>query len=113
MRVVTTSDATWFAAKDVAASLGYAKPQNAIDRRVSNSHKITYAALRGQSEDSYHPQMIFIDATGVYSLILGSNLPSSRALKDLDMTDVEQVRLALTKLELELRGQKRKVEEEG
>jgi hypothetical protein len=112
MRVITVNGMPRCCGKDVATSLAYAKPLNAIARHVSESHKTTYAKLCIKTDDDYQPHAIFIDIAGVYSLILGSNLASSRALKELDMTDVEGIRLALAKLELEAKGKKRKIEEQ-
>ena len=99
MRVVTSNDTTWFFAKDVARALGYVKPPNAIRRHVSQPHKMIYADMGDQTGHCYQPQSVFIDATGAYSLVLGSNLSSTKALKGMDMTDTECARLALTNLE--------------
>jgi len=112
MRVVTSNGTTWFVAKDVATALGHARPRNAVSRHVRESHKMTYAAMDDQTGHCYHPHTVFNDATRVYSLILGSHMSARNAWRDLDLTDAEGVRLALTNLELESRGQKRKADEQ-
>lgn len=74
----------WFVGKDVAIALGYAKPRNAItynvdaeDRRMGPSGGAP--SIRDSLGREQHP--IFINESGVYSLVFRSSLPEAKAFK--------------------------------
>ena len=67
----------WFVGKDVAAALGYAKPTDAVRKRV-------YEEDRGISKmetPSGIQEMTIINESGLYSLILGSKLDGAKRFK--------------------------------
>ena len=68
----------WFVGKDVAVVLGYAKARNAIEMHVDEDD-----ALKQGLTDSLGrtQQTIFINESGLYSLILSSKLPQAKAFK--------------------------------
>jgi prophage antirepressor-like protein len=66
-----------FVGKDVAEALGYAKPQNALATHVDKEDKST-APIQGTA---YETRAIFINESGLYSLVLSSKLPQARAFK--------------------------------
>ena len=68
---------TFFVGKDVAEALGYANTQKAIRDHVENEDKLTERiVLSGQNRS-----IIFINESGLYSLILSSKLPQAKAFK--------------------------------
>ena len=74
IRIIQEDEKFLFCARDVAAALGYAKPQNAVQQHCR------YALKRGIP----HPQspdkqiiMTFLPEGDVYRLIIGSKLPSA------------------------------------
>lgn len=68
----------WFVGKDVAEALGYAKPLNAIAQHVDNDDSLK----RGLTDSLGRLQKtIFINESGLYSLILSSKLESAKKFK--------------------------------
>ncbi len=67
----------WFVGKDVATALGYSNTQKAVRDHVDEEDKLTERiVLSGQGRN-----VIFINESGLYSLILSSRLPSAKAFK--------------------------------
>lgn len=69
----------WFVGKDVAAALGYAKPENAVSNHVDSEDK-TSTLIQG-SGSNYKSKAIIINESGLYSLILGSKLDGAKRFK--------------------------------
>ena len=68
---------TFFVGKDVAKALGYSDPQKAIKMHVDSEDKLTrQIVVSGQKRN-----VIFIDESGLYSLILSSKLPQAKQFK--------------------------------
>ena len=66
-----------FVGKDVAQALGYSNTQKAIRDHVDHEDKLTERiVLSGQNRS-----IIFINESGLYSLILSSKLPQAKAFK--------------------------------
>lgn len=70
---------TFFVGKDVAAALGYERPQNAIAAHVDKEDKTT-ALIQGTGSN-YKTRVVVINESGLYSLILSSKLSQARAFK--------------------------------
>lgn len=77
LRSLQRNGAFYFAGKDAARALGYAKPTDAVrkhvdkeDRTVSETETVT-----GKKA------IVFINESGLYSLILSSKLPEAKAFK--------------------------------
>ena len=68
-----------FCGKDVAMALGYSKARNAILQHVDEDDKTT-ALIQGPGSN-YKTQAIFINESGLYSLILSSKLDSAKRFK--------------------------------
>ncbi len=67
----------WFVGKDVAHALGYADLQKAIKMHVDNEDKlIRQFVVSGQNRN-----VILINESGLYSLILSSKLEGARRFK--------------------------------
>lgn len=67
----------WFVGADVARRLGYKNPPKALRDHVDDDDKLTERiVLSGQRRD-----VIFVNESGLYSLILSSKLPQAKAFK--------------------------------
>lgn len=77
VRTVTIGDEPYFVGKDVAEILGYSNPRDAMSKHIGEEDKLTSRiATLGQSRN-----MTVINESGLYSLILGSKLPTAREFK--------------------------------
>ncbi len=66
-----------FVGKDVATALGYAKADKAINQHVETDDRLRYQiGTSGQKRE-----MIIINESGLYSLILSSKLPQAKQFK--------------------------------
>ena len=70
---------TWFVGKDVAEALGYSNTRDALSKHVDDEDKTT-VAIR-DTGSNYKSQAIFINESGLYSLVLSSKLPQARVFK--------------------------------
>ena len=78
-RTVEIEGEPYFVGKDVAITLGYAKPENAIATHVDDEDK-TATLIRGTGSN-YKSKTIAINESGLYSLILSSKLPNAKNFK--------------------------------
>lgn len=78
IRTVIINSEPWFVGKDVAVILGYSKPRNAIAMHVDCEDK-KVAPIQGDLGGTQ--QMIIINESGLYSLILSSKMPKARDFK--------------------------------
>lgn len=77
IRTVTIDGEPWFVGKDVAVALGYERADNAIRTHVDDEEKLTHQiSASGQNRN-----MIIINESGLYSLILSSKLESAKKFK--------------------------------
>ncbi len=66
-----------FVGKDVAEALGYSDPQKSIKMHVEDDDKLTrQIVVSGQKRT-----VIFINESGLYSLVLSSKLPQAKVFK--------------------------------
>lgn len=78
VRTILVNDEPYFVGKDVAEVLGYSKPRNAISTHVDEEDKQD-APIQGDLGGKQN--MIIINESGLYSLILKSKLPNARKFK--------------------------------
>lgn len=77
IRTVEINNEPWFVGKDVAEVLGYSNPRKAIGDHIDDEDKgVTKCDTLGGSQD-----LIIINESGLYSLILSSKLPTAKAFK--------------------------------
>ena len=79
----------WFCAKDLGDALGYKRADLAVKQHVKSSDaakrcvarpaKNRYGVCEGKMQNV---QMIFVNESGFYALVLGSKLPSALMFKD-------------------------------
>lgn len=77
VRTVLVNDEPYFVGKDVAEILGYERADNAVRNHVDEEDKLPHRiSASGQNRN-----MIIINESGLYSLILKSKLPNARKFK--------------------------------
>ena len=77
IRTMEINGEPWFVGKDVAAALGYERPDNAIRKHVDDEDKLTHQiSASGQNRTMY-----IINESGMYSLILSSKLEGAKRFK--------------------------------
>lgn len=84
VRTVTIDGEVWFVGRDVAAALGYAKPEGAVRNYVSEKDTLKWGIL----SNGGNQQTIIINEAGLYALIFGSKLESARRFQDWVTHDV-------------------------
>lgn len=78
IRIIEKDGEPWFVGKDVATSLGYAKPLNALATHIDEDDSLK----QGLTDNMGRMQeTIFINESGLYSLVLSSKLPSAKKFK--------------------------------
>ena len=82
--VIKCRDEIWFRGKDIAKALGYEKTRNAILKHVNDDDKSILEDLRRGPQirapfKNEQGGSIFINESGLYSLIFGSKLESAKA----------------------------------
>ena len=84
--VIECRDEIWFRGKDIAKALGYEKTRNAILKHVNDDDKSILEDLRRGPQirapfKNEQGGSIFINESGLYSLIFGSKLESAKVFK--------------------------------
>ena len=78
IRTIEREGEPWFVGKDVAAALGYAKPLNALATHIDEDDSLK----QGLTDNMGRMQeTIFINESGLYSLVLSSKLPTAKKFK--------------------------------
>lgn len=90
IRIVVIDGEPWFVGKDVAVALGYSDTADAVRNHVDNDDK-----MGGQNTDPYiidsmgrKQYPVFINESGIYSLVFGSKLPNAKKFKHWVTSDV-------------------------
>ena len=92
VRTIELSDEIFFVGKDVAEILGYVNPNKAIQMHVDDEDKFLrsqrgselgklFSTLKEMQEKLGRQDNWFINESGVYALVFGSQLPTARAFK--------------------------------
>ena len=79
MRSIRIDGEAWLAGKDVANILGYADPSSAVSKHVDDEDKTTLPIR--QDGSNYQTNVSFINESGLYTLVLGSQLPEAKAFR--------------------------------
>lgn len=79
VRTVVIDNEPYLVGRDVADALGYAKPENAIANHVDDEDKTT-TLIQGTGSN-YKSNAVCINESGLFSLILGSKLPTAKKFK--------------------------------
>ncbi len=78
VRTLSIDGEPWFVGKDVAAILGYAKPLNALATHIDEDESLKQGLIDSMGTEQ---NAIFINESGLYSLVLSSKLPTAKAFK--------------------------------
>ena len=77
IRTIERGGEPWFVGKAVAAALGYSNTADAVQKHVDDEDKLTSQfAIAGQTRN-----IIIINESGLYSLVLSSKLPGAKQFK--------------------------------
>lgn len=79
VRTMVIDGEPYFVGKDVAEILGYANTRDALAKRVDEEDKTDGVAIRDSIGREQKP--VFINESGLYSLILSSKLPTAKEFK--------------------------------
>ena len=104
VRCFVVNDETWFKGKDVAGILGHKNKDYALSTHVDIQDKTTLGALRAIASHSAEPStsnIVYINESGLYSLILSSTKPEAKVFKRWVTHDVLPSRRKAGKYELE------------
>lgn len=77
VRTVEIDGTPWLVGKDVAIALGYKNPQRAIRDHVDTEDQGVTKTVTPSGEQ----EMLIINESGLYSLILSSKMPKAKAFK--------------------------------
>lgn len=77
--MTNTEGETFFVGRDVAKALGYANTRDALSKHVDDEDKTTVAICDDGS--NYKTRAVVINESGLYALILSSQLPGAKAFK--------------------------------
>lgn len=77
MRTLTIGDEPWFVGKDVAQVLGYERTADAVRKHIDPDDR----GVAKMETPSGIQEMIIINESGLYSLILSSKLPGAKKFK--------------------------------
>jgi len=78
IRTMLMDGEPYFVGKDVAGILGYAKPENAVATHVDEDDTLKQGVIDGMGRTQ---KTTIINESGMYSLILGSKLPTAKKFK--------------------------------
>jgi len=77
IRTLMIDDEPWFVGKDVADAIGYSNTRDALSKHVDDEDKgVANCDTLGGTQE-----MVIINESGLYSLILSSKLPSAKKFK--------------------------------
>ena len=78
VRTILIDGQPWFVGTDVAKALGYTKPHNALERHIDEDDSLKRGVIDniGRTQNA-----IFINESGVYSLIFSSKLETAKQFK--------------------------------
>jgi prophage antirepressor-like protein len=76
--IIDSNDNLWFNANDLTKSLGYNQPKNTIQLHINKADKIQFQDIHHNYNITKHPNTIYINETGLYSLLIKSNKPAAK-----------------------------------
>ena len=89
IRVTDVNGTAWFCAMDITRALGYANGKDAVSKHVDDIDKCLFQRSQIATLDNVPNRgLTFINESGVYALIFGSNLNSAKQFKRWVTSDV-------------------------
>lgn len=80
IRTMIIKNEPWFAGKDIAEALGYSNASKAVINHIDGEDKMTEVVAYSPNGNTVG-KLVFINESGLYSLILSSKLPSAKKFK--------------------------------
>ena len=77
VRAVESDGEAWLVGKDVAEALGYKNTRDALSKHIDQEDKNTVAIHDGKG----NPNKTIINESGLYSLVLRSDMPKAKQFK--------------------------------
>jgi prophage antirepressor-like protein len=85
IRMLLVNGEPWLCGKDIASVLEYKNVRDAMAKHVDNEDKMRYVDLYGpvanRDTPIEQPHMIYINESGLYSLVLRSRMPTAKQFK--------------------------------
>ena len=81
VRTINKKNEIWFVGKDIALALGYADTDYSIRVHVDSEDKQLFKPEEIQGLKISNRGMVFINESGLYSLVLSSKLPTAKKFK--------------------------------
>lgn len=78
VRTIIVGDEVWFVGNDVAKALGYQRPDQAVRTNVDEMDSTLMGVIDSMGREQ---QTKVINESGLYSLIIGSRIPSAKRFK--------------------------------
>jgi prophage antirepressor-like protein len=79
--IIDENDIVWFNANEIAISLGYKYPKDAIINNVEKEDKTNLENINLKYKINKHPHSIYINESGLYSLLIQSRLEKAKKFK--------------------------------
>lgn len=79
--IIDEDEILWFNANEIAVTLGYKYPKDAIIKNVDKEDKIQLENMNINIKIDKHPHSIYINESGLYSLLLQSRLEKTKKFK--------------------------------
>lgn len=79
--IIDENDIVWFNANEIALTLGYKFPKDAIINNVDKEDKIKLEDININNKINKHPHSIYINESGLYSLLIQSRLKKAKKIK--------------------------------
>ena len=79
--IIDENDIVWFNANEIANSLGYKYPKDAVINNVEKEDKIKLEDINFNNKIHKHPHSIYINESGLYSLLIQSRLDKAKKFK--------------------------------
>jgi prophage antirepressor-like protein len=79
--IIDENNIVWFNANEIALSLGYKYPKDAIINNVDKEDKLKLEHININYKINKHPHSIYINESGLYSLIIESRLKKAKKFK--------------------------------
>lgn len=78
VRTLVINSEPWFVGKDIAEALGYEKPTDTVRKRVDEYDR----GISKMETPSGKQNMVIINESGLYSLVLSASYQAPRNLRD-------------------------------
>ena len=75
--IIDKNEVLWFSGKETTLALGYVNTRDALQKHVEDYDKIRLKDIKMKNKRG-HPDTVYINEAGLYSLVTRSNLPAAK-----------------------------------